>query len=58
MDSLGLEGAIDSVELLTQTLIEIRRIVWKTVNESDLSYFDSNPTTPPQALLFLYYLNL
>ena len=55
MDSLGLEGAIDSVELLPQTLIEIRRIVWKTVNESDLSYFDSNPTTPPQALVELLH---
>ena len=55
MDSLGLEGAIDSVALLPQTLSEIRRVVWKTVNESDLSYFDSNPTTPPQALVELLH---
>lgn len=53
MNSLGLEGAIDSVVLLPQTLIEIRRIVWKTVNERDLSYFDRDPTTPPQALVEL-----
>lgn len=55
MDSLGLEGAIDSVVLLPRTLGEIRRIVWKTVNESDLSYFDNNPTTPPQALVELLH---
>lgn len=53
LDSCGLEGAIDSVELLPQTLKEIRHIVWRTVNESDLSYFDSNPTSPPQALVEL-----
>lgn len=55
MDGLGLEEAIDSVELLPQTLNEIRRIVWKTVNERDLAYFDSNPTTPPEALAELLH---
>lgn len=50
IDSLGLEGAIDSVTLLPQTLNAIRCVVWKTVNENDLSYFDRNPVNPPQAL--------
>lgn len=54
MDNLGLESAIDSVALLPQTLNEIRRIVWKTVNERDLSYFDKNPTSP-QALVELLH---
>ncbi len=53
MDSLGLEGAIDSVTLLPQTLSEIRRIVWETVNKSDLLYFDRNLTSPSQALVEL-----
>ena len=53
IDSLGLEGAIDSVALLPQTLSEIRRVVWQTVNESDLSYFDRNSINPPQALVDL-----
>lgn len=55
MDSLGLEGAIDSVALLPCTLSEIRRIVWQTVNTCDLSYFDQNPTSPPQALVELLH---
>ncbi|MDO4921353.1 MAG: SIR2 family protein [Phascolarctobacterium sp.] len=50
IDSLGLESAIDSVALLPQTLNAIRCVVWKTVNENDLSYFDRNSVNPPQAL--------
>lgn len=55
MDSCGLENAIDSVALLPQTLSEIRRIVWETVNKSDLSYFDKNPTSAPQSLVELLH---
>lgn len=55
IEHLGLEGAIDAVELLPQTLSEIRRVVWETVNKSDLSYFDSNPTVFPQALVELLH---
>lgn len=53
IDSSGLEGAIDSVTLLPETLKEIRRVVWETVNENDLSYFDSNSVNPPKALIDL-----
>lgn len=42
LDNLGLEGAIDAAELLSQTVEEIRRVVWKTVNEKDFSYFDKH----------------
>lgn len=53
MEHLGLEGAIDSVSLSSQTLDEIRHIVWETINKSEMSYFDKNPTSPPQALVKL-----
>ncbi len=39
----GLEGAIDAVNLLPETLKEIQRVVWTTVNEKDLLYFDQHP---------------
>lgn len=53
VDNSGLEGAIDAVNLLPETLHEIRRVVWKTVNEKDLLYFDQHPIDPPKALVEL-----
>ena len=53
VDSLGLEGAIDTVSLLPETLKEIRKVVWETVNEKDFCYFDKYPTVPPKALMEL-----
>lgn len=53
VDNSGLEGAIDAVNLLPKTLEEIRRVVWKTVNEKDLYYFDQHPIDPPKALVEL-----
>lgn len=50
LDNLGLEMAIDAVALLPETLKEIQRIVWTTVNEKDLLYFDQHPLEPPKAL--------
>ncbi len=50
MDSFGLEGAIDEVNLLSETIKEIRRVVWKTVNDKDILYFDQHPIAPPKAL--------
>ena len=43
VDNLGLEGAIDTVNLLPQTLHEIRSVVWKAVNVKDLLYFEQHP---------------
>ena len=42
VNNSGLEGAIDTVNLLPETLKEIRRVVWETVNEKDLLYFDQH----------------
>lgn len=53
IDGSGLEGAIDSVAMQQETLKEIRRVVWETVNQNDLSYFDKNPVNPPKALVDL-----
>lgn len=53
VDNLGLEGAIDAVNLLPETLQEIRRVVWETVNEKDLLYFNQHPIDPPKALVEL-----
>lgn len=53
VDNLGLEGAIDAVALLPETLKEIRKVVWKTVNEKDLLYFNQHPIDPPKALVEL-----
>lgn len=53
VDESGLEGAIDAVNLLPETLKEIRRVVWTTVNEKDLLYFDQHPIAPPKALVDL-----
>lgn len=50
VDSSGLEGAIDAVNLLPETLKEIRRVVWTTVNTKDIQYFDQHPIDPPKAL--------
>ena len=50
VDNSGLEGAIDAVNLLPETLQEIRRVVWETVNEKDLLYFNQHPIDPPKAL--------
>lgn len=50
LDNSGLEGAIDNVNLLPETLNEIRKVVWTTVNEKDLLYFDKNPIDPPKTL--------
>ena len=49
----GLERAIDSLDLLQDTKKEIRKIVWETVNEKDLSYFDQNRLNAPSALVGL-----
>lgn len=49
----GLEGAIDAVNLLPETLQEIRRVVWKTVNEKDRLYFNQHLIDPPKALVEL-----
>ena len=46
----GLEGTKDAVNLLPETLQEIRRVVWETVNEKDLLYFNQHPIDPPKAL--------
>ena len=53
VDNSGLEGAIDAVNLLPETLWEIRRVVWETVNEKDCLYFDQHPIDPPTALVEL-----
>ena len=53
VDNLGLEGAIDTVSLLPQTLHEIRSVVWKAVNVKDLLYFEQHPIDPPKALVEL-----
>lgn len=53
VDNLGLEGAIDTVNLLPQTLHEIRSVVWKAVNVKDLLYFEQHPIDPPKALVEL-----
>lgn len=53
VDCSGLEGAIDSVTLLPETLKEVRRVVWETVNKRDFLYFDSHPIDPPKALVDL-----
>ena len=53
VDNSGLEGAIDAVHLLPETLREIRRVVWETVNEKDCLYFDQHPIDPPTALVEL-----
>lgn len=53
VDNLGLEGAIDSVSLLPETLQEIRSVVWEAVNVKDLLYFDQHPLEPPNALVEL-----
>ena len=53
VDNSGLEGAIDAVNLLPETLREIRRVVWETVNEKDCLYFDQHPIDPPTALVEL-----
>lgn len=53
VDISGLEGAIDAVNLLPETLREIRRVVWETVNEKDCLYFDQHPIDPPTALVEL-----
>lgn len=53
VDNSGLEGAIDGVNLLPETLREIRRVVWETVNEKDCLYFDQHPIDPPTALVEL-----
>lgn len=50
---MGLEGAIDTVNLLPQTLHEIRSVVWKAVNVKDLLYFEQHPIDPPKALVEL-----
>ena len=50
ISQFGLEIGIDSVALLPQTLVEIRRIVWESVNKSDLEFFDDDPLKVPQAL--------
>ena len=38
VDNSGLEGAIDAVSLLPETLKEIRRVVWKTVTKRIFSF--------------------
>lgn len=53
LDEKGLEEAIDSVTLQPKTLNEIRRIVWRTINERDLKCLDENNMAPPQALVHL-----
>lgn len=53
VDNLGLEGVIDTVNLLPQTLHEIRSVVWKAVNVKDLLYFEQHPIDPPKALVEL-----
>lgn len=53
IDNLGLEGAISSLDLLPETIEEIRKVVWETVNNRDLLYFDEHPIDPPQALIDL-----
>lgn len=53
VENSGLEGAIDIVKLLPETLKEIRNVVWKTVNEKDLLYFNQHPIDPPKALVEL-----
>lgn len=53
VDNLGLEGTIDTVNLLPKTLQEIRRVVWKAVNVKDLLYFEQHPIDPPQVLVEL-----
>lgn len=53
IDSLGLEGAIDSVNLSSATLDAIRKLTWNEVNTCDLKYFNNHPTSPPYALVEL-----
>lgn len=53
VDDLGLEGAIDTVTLLPETLQEIRSVVWRAVNVKDLLYFEKHPIDPPKALVRL-----
>lgn len=53
VECFGLEGAIDTVSLLPETLKEIRKVVWETVNQKDLLYFDQHPIDPPSALVNL-----
>lgn len=56
IDSLGLEEAMDSVSLNSETKNEIRMIVWKSVNKKDMYFFDNklNLTLPPNPLESLF----
>ncbi len=50
IDIYGLEGAIDTVQLSSNTLDTIRQVTWNEVNYYDLKFFSENPITPPKAL--------
>ena len=43
----GLEEAIDVASLQPAIKDEIRLVVWQSVNEKDLQFFDKHPTEPP-----------
>lgn len=51
--NLGLESAIDNVSLSSETLKEVRRVVWTSINDGDLAYFDKHSIEPPKALVDL-----
>ena len=53
VDNSGLEAAIDSATLQSETIEEIRRVVWETVNKKDILYFDQHHIEPPKSLVDL-----
>lgn len=53
VQEIGLEGAIDSTDLLPNTIDTIRRIVWKTINKADQEFLKKNSMDAPQELVDL-----
>lgn len=53
IDASGLEAAIDSVQLRTETIEHIRTVTWETINRHDMKFFDTNQLSPPKEFVEL-----
>lgn len=53
IDASGLEAAIDSVQLRTETIEHIRTVTWETINRHDTEFFDTNQLSPPKEFVEL-----
>lgn len=53
MDDLGLEAAIDSLNLAESKTARIREIVWNTVNNCELAKHDADPAFAPKSIVKL-----